>query len=136
MIVEPGIEPGGVKEHERHERTRRRCAEIGMRAEHVTKVRGILAEIGADGRFAFRAAIAFIEDEVENLVHDIEPLDQLGALGGLEPHAMVDQVERGALKALLDRLFRNQERRAISEMPKPQRAFKVRAIWFSRASDG
>ena len=82
MIVEPGIQPGGVKEHERHERTRRRRAEIGMRAEHVAEVRGILAEIGADGRFAFRAAIAFVEDEVENLVHGVEPLDQAGDARG------------------------------------------------------
>src|SRR5262249_37831377 len=80
------------------------------RAEHVAKVGGILAEIGTDGRLSFRAAIAFVEDQVENLVHGVEPLDQLGSVGGLESHVLINEVECSALKSLLDCLFRKEKR--------------------------
>ena len=99
-----------MEQHERHEGARGRRAEIGMRAEQVAKVGGVLAEIGANGRFAFRAAIAFIEDQVENLVHGVEPIDQLAALGGSSRTLMVDQIEGGALKPLLDGFFGDQQR--------------------------
>ena len=54
----------------------------GCEQSMIAEVGGILAEIGADGRFAFRAAIAFVEDQVEHLVHDVEPLDQAGCARG------------------------------------------------------
>ena len=48
---------------------------------------GVLAEIDANGRFSFGAAIAFVEDQVKHLVYRVEPLDQLAAGGGLEAGA-------------------------------------------------
>ena len=58
----------------------------------MAEVSGVLAEIGANGRFAFGAAMAFVEDQVEDLVHGVEPLDELRWLRGVERDVMVDQV--------------------------------------------
>ena len=75
----------------------------------MTKVRGVLAEIGANGRFALGRAMAFVEDQVEDLVHGVEPLDELRGVGRVERDVVVDQVAGGALKSFLDRFFIDQK---------------------------
>ena len=125
-----------MKQHQGHECTRRRRAAMRMRTEQMAKVRGVFAEIGANGRFAFGGAIAFVEDQVEDLVHGVEPLDELRGVGRLERDVMVDQVARRALESLLDRFFGDQECAGDFGDAKAAEVFKVRASWFSRASTG
>ena len=81
-----------MKEHQRHECARRRRAAMRVHAQQMTEIRGVFAEIGANGRFSLRGAMAFVEDQVENLVHGVEPLDELRGVGRVERDLMVDQV--------------------------------------------
>ena len=76
----------------------------------MTKVRGVFAQIGANGRFAPRRAMAFVEDQVENLVHGVEPLDELRGIRRFQRDVVIDQVSSGALESFLDRFFVDQER--------------------------
>ena len=49
--------------------------------------------------------MALVEDQVEDLVHGVESLDQLLGVGRIEPDVTVDQVFGGALKPFLDCFF-------------------------------
>ena len=37
---------------------------------------GLFAQIGANGGFAFGRTVAFVEEQVQHLVHDVEPADE------------------------------------------------------------
>ena len=71
-----------MEQHQGHERARGRRAAVRVRTEQVAEAGRLFAEIGANGRFAFGRAIAFVEEQVEHLVHAVEPLDELAGVGG------------------------------------------------------
>ncbi len=108
-FVEPRVQAGGVKQHQGHERTRRGSAAVRVRTQEMTEIRGVFAEIGANGRFAPGRAMPFVENQVEDLVHGVEPVDELRGVGRVQRYVVVDEFLGGALQSLLDRFFIDQE---------------------------
>src|SRR5437660_2926671 len=63
-MIEPGVEPGRVKEHQSHEGQRRRRAAMAMAAEKMAEPGGFFAEIATDRQVTLRRAVAFVEDQI------------------------------------------------------------------------
>src|SRR5262249_35023449 len=70
---------------------------------------GLFTEILTNGGVAFRRTITFVEEEVERLVHAIEPLTEFITSRRGECNAMLHQAASGALDSFLDGLFSGEE---------------------------
>ena len=110
LFVEPRFQPGGMKQHERHQSTGRRRAASWMRTKQMAEIRCVLAEIRANGCLTLGGAVAFIEDEVKDLMNGVEPLDKLRGVGRLERDVMCGELARGSLEPLFDGFLADQER--------------------------